>query len=103
MPAGLRLLVVDLQHGPARLCHPNVRNGPGCFDIFLYQPAHSDRQAWHHINVKVPREAQLKVHLLLLFCFSIQDLDSFCTKITKNITNDYKCLQLLIKDARNRG
>lgn len=29
-----------------------------------YQPARTDRGGWHLINLALPREAQLKVHLL---------------------------------------
>lgn len=46
------------------LCHSCVKNGHGCFDIFPYQPAHTDREGWHLINLPLPREPQLKVHLL---------------------------------------
>ncbi len=70
--AGLRLFEADPQHRARSplfpqvrsLCHPCVKNGHGCFDIFPYQPAHADREGWHLINLALPREPQLKVHLL---------------------------------------
>lgn len=43
-----------------RLCHPHVKNGPHCFDIFSYQPAHTDREGWHLINLTVPKKTSIK-------------------------------------------